>query len=50
MYLEAIFGSPDIVRQLPVAAKMFKTVDVSWKATMKVRIKMNTIQGDFYSS
>ena len=36
MYLEAIFGSPDIVRQLPVAAKMFKTVDVSWKATMKV--------------
>jgi len=35
MYLEAIFSSPDIVKQLPKAAKSFKTVDISWKTVMK---------------
>ena len=35
MYLEAIFGSPDIIRQLPGPAKTFQTVDKSWKAIMK---------------
>jgi dynein heavy chain len=51
MYLEAIFGSPDIVRQLPVAAKLFKAVDISWKATMKATfeepnaLKATTVKG-----
>ena len=35
LYLEAIFGSPDIIRQLPGPAKTFQTVDKSWKAIMK---------------
>lgn len=34
MYLESIFGSPDIVRQLPAAAKMFQAVDKSWRHIM----------------
>ena len=35
MYLETIFGSADIVRQLPVSAKTFQMVDKSWKSIMK---------------
>jgi len=35
MYLESIFSSPDIIRQLPAAAKQFAAVDKSWKAIMK---------------
>lgn len=35
MYLETIFGSADIIRQLPGPAKTFQTVDKSWKAIMK---------------
>ena len=35
MYLETIFSSPDIVRQLPAAAKMFQAIDKSWRAIMK---------------
>eukprot|EP01038_Epipyxis_sp_PR26KG_P006339 gene6339-8727_t len=35
MYLETIFSSPDIIRQLPVSAKTFQTVDKSWKLIMK---------------
>ena len=35
MYLETIFSSPDIVRQLPVSAKTFQAVDKSWKSIMK---------------
>ena len=35
MYLETIFGSADIIRQLPGPAKVFQAVDKSWKAIMK---------------
>ena len=35
MYLETIFSSPDIVKQLPVAAKTFQLVDKFWKQVMK---------------
>ena len=34
-YLEIIFSSPDIIRQLPVPAKTFQAVDKSWKYIMK---------------
>ena len=35
MYLEVIFGSADIIRQLPGPAKTFQAVDKSWKSLMK---------------
>eukprot|EP01039_Chlorochromonas_danica_P005727 gene5727-6311_t len=35
MYLETIFSSPDIIRQLPGSAKTFQAVDKSWKLIMK---------------
>ena len=35
MYLETIFGSADIIRQLPGPAKTFQAVDKSWKSIMK---------------
>lgn len=35
MYLETIFSSPDIVRQLPSAAKMFQAVDKSFRSIMR---------------
>eukprot|EP00606_Chrysophyceae_sp_TOSAG23-5_P001616 GSChrysophyteH2.ASY1.ANO1.110.1 assembled CDS len=36
MYLEVIFGSADIIRQLPGPAKIFQFVDKSWKFIMKM--------------
>ncbi|XP_028414460.1 dynein heavy chain 6, axonemal-like [Dendronephthya gigantea] len=35
LYLESIFSAPDIQRQLPAEAKMFMTVDKSWKEIMR---------------
>ena len=35
LYLESIFGAPDIQRQLPNEAKMFTQVDKSWKDIMR---------------
>ena len=35
LYLESIFSAPDIVRQLPAEAKMFMTVDKSYKEIMR---------------
>jgi len=34
MYLQPIFDSPDIAKQLPQETKKFKTVDSTWKHTM----------------
>lgn len=34
MYLQPIFDSPDIVKQLPNESKKFKGVDMYWKNTM----------------
>jgi dynein heavy chain len=35
MYLETIFSSPDITKQMPNADKAFKAVDKSWKSIMR---------------
>jgi dynein heavy chain len=51
IYLETIFCSADIVRQLPSAAKMFQAVDKSWRHLMKVTadepaaVKAGTVHG-----
>jgi len=34
MYLQPIFDSPDIAKQLPLESKKFKSVDSTWKFTM----------------
>ena len=34
-FLQSIFSAPDIQRQLPAEAKMFMTVDKSWKDIMR---------------
>jgi len=34
MYLQPIFDSPDIAKQLPVESKKFKSVDSTWKFTL----------------
>lgn len=34
LYLEPIFSSPDILRQLPVEGGHFRSIDVSWKSLM----------------
>ena len=36
MYLQPIFDSPDISKQLPGEYKKFKTVDSNWKQTMNM--------------
>lgn len=35
MYLQPIFDSPDIVKQLPSENKKFKSVDKNWKACIQ---------------
>ena len=42
LYLESIFGAPDIQRQLPNEAKMFIQVDKSWKEIMR-RVHKNPL-------
>lgn len=39
LYLEPIFASDDIVRQLPVEAKRFEKVDGVWKKTMETTVR-----------
>ena len=34
LYLQPIFGSPDIQRELPTTAAAFKTVDKMWRQIM----------------
>lgn len=34
MYLENIFTSPDIIKQLPAESKLFQQVDKNWKEFM----------------
>jgi len=36
MYLSPIFGSEDIMRQMPKEGKLFREVDVVWKQTMEL--------------
>lgn len=34
LYLEPIFSSDDIMRQMPIEAKLFRTVDTIWRSSM----------------
>ena len=45
IYLEAIFSSGEVVRQLPVEAKRFSNVDKSWQRVMQhAHNTLNVIQ------
>jgi len=45
MYLSPIFGSEDIMRQMPKEGKLFREVDIVWKSTMELCVKNpNTLQ------
>ncbi|XP_033114673.1 dynein heavy chain 3, axonemal-like isoform X5 [Anneissia japonica] len=39
LYLEPIFGSEDIRRQIPIEGEMFTTVDANWKEIMTTSVK-----------
>lgn len=39
MYLEPIFSSEDIMRQMPTEARNFKDVDKQWRAIMAATFK-----------
>lgn len=39
MYLEPIFSSEDIMRQMPTEARNFRDVDTEWRAIMAATIK-----------
>lgn len=36
MYLQPIFDSADIAKQLPLESKKFKSVDSTWKSNMNL--------------
>lgn len=40
VYLEPIFGSEDIMQQMPNEGRKFRTIDMSWRLTMQ-RLKKN---------
>ncbi|CAJ1429265.1 unnamed protein product [Effrenium voratum] len=39
LYLEPIFSSEDIVKQMPTEASIFKQVDMDWRATMAAALE-----------
>lgn len=43
MYLQPIFDSPDISKQLPGEYKKFKTVDNNWKSTMNMAFNTKNV-------
>jgi len=45
MYLQPIFDSPDIAKQLPAESKKFKSVDQIWRKTMNMaKEKVNMVK------
>jgi dynein heavy chain len=43
MYLQPIFDSPDIMKQLPQETKRFKSVDSTWRQQINVTIGCKSI-------
>ena len=45
MYLQPIFDSADIAKQLPLESKKFKTVDAVWKANITLaKTQLNVLR------
>jgi dynein heavy chain, axonemal len=36
LYMEPIFSSPDIIKQMPQEGEKFATVDVAWRSVMSI--------------
>lgn len=45
LYLEPIFGSPDIMRQMPTEGKRFQTVDRTFRTTMDATNRVRASRG-----
>ena len=43
LYLEPIFGSEDIVKQMPTEAKLFKSVDETWRTAMEETVEVPSV-------
>jgi len=46
MYLQPIFDSPDIMKQLPTETKRFKSVDSKWRFTLQKAFENPNILGN----